>query len=102
VKYQIQIDNNADFTSPEIDFTELTLVSTPRNGEIYTPASNLSNGLLYWRVKAIDNEGLESDWSESSLGFGIDTIIPASTIKFPDNSNKHFKKVPRIVGASTD
>jgi len=61
IKYQIQIDNNADFTSPEIDFTEANYSASPRTNTEFTP-SPLSSGDWYWRIKAIDDEGLESDW----------------------------------------
>ncbi len=85
VRYQIQVDNNADFSSPEIDFTELTLVATPRLGATYTPTTGLPNDTFYWRVKAIDNEGLESNWTEATLGFSLDTNLPVSSILYPQD-----------------
>lgn len=35
VKYQIQVDNNADFSSPLIDFTETNYTVSPRNNVVY-------------------------------------------------------------------
>ncbi len=54
IKYQIQIDNNSDFTSPEQDLTETGSTIAPRAGETYT-ASPLFDGQYYWRVKTIDD-----------------------------------------------
>ena len=53
-QYQIQIDNNADFSSPEQDQT--------LPGTNYTPASALSDGTYNWRVRA-SNGSVWSDWS---------------------------------------
>jgi M6 family metalloprotease-like protein len=43
-QYQIQVDNNVDFSSPVIDTT--TTVST------YTPTAALANGVYHWHVRA--------------------------------------------------
>jgi len=100
VKYQIQIDNNSNFSSPVIDFTELSSTSAVRTGVEYT--ASLGNGQWYWRVRGIDSEGLQSDWSEATNGFFIDTILPASQIKFPGNHGQHFKNIPIIIGGAED
>jgi hypothetical protein len=57
-QYHLQMDNNNDFQSPEVD-------------EPYAPVNTyaplgLARGTYYWRVKAIDEEHgyPESDWSE--------------------------------------
>lgn len=42
-EYQLQIDNDPDFSSPEID---ITTASTD-----YTPTSGLGDGSYYWRVR---------------------------------------------------
>jgi len=56
--YYIQIDNDSDFQSPEIDASYLTY-------NTYTPGE-MGEGTYYWRVKAIDMERgyPESKWSE--------------------------------------
>ncbi len=55
VTYQIQVDNNADFSSPEFDDTAET---TTR--ELATP---LENGIYYWRVRAIKADDTFGEWS---------------------------------------
>ena len=54
VEYQIQVDNNADFSSPEIDATSLK--------NKYKPAT-MPFGDFYWRVRARDGAGVWGEWS---------------------------------------
>ncbi len=54
LSYTLQVDNNSDFSSPEINTSQA--VST------YTPSSDLSAGTYYWRVKANNASG-SSDYS---------------------------------------
>jgi len=54
--YQIQVDNNADFSSPEFDDTA--------SSASRTPSSPLANGTYSWRVRAITASGTPSDWSQ--------------------------------------
>jgi hypothetical protein len=70
-EYQVQVDDDADFSSPE---REKTTASTD-----YTPASRLGGGVHYWRVRASNACGTGS-WSAkreftvltpSPLGFKI-------------------------------
>jgi len=70
VQYNLQIDNNSDFSSPEIDAT--VAVST------YAVNTEFSDGEYWWRVSAIDNAGNNSDWS-SPWKVSIDTNIPITT-----------------------
>ena len=94
------MDNNSDFSSPEVDFTEADFTAAPRAGTEYT-VGPLADGTYYWRVKTIDDEGLESNWSVASNGFTIDTNLPVSKILYPQN-NGNLRGVKRIVGNSTD
>jgi fibronectin type 3 domain-containing protein len=55
-KYEIQIDDSTDFSSPTI--TQIL------NQKSYTPA-NLDPGKYYWRVRADDGLGNLSKWSET-------------------------------------
>jgi predicted phage tail protein len=55
VTYQIQVDTDADFSSPELDDTSAT---TSR-----IPGTPLANGTYYWRVRAINALGLPGEWS---------------------------------------
>ncbi len=53
-RYQIDIDNNANFSSPEW--------STLRSDTIYQIAS-MPKGIYYWRVRAKNMAGIWSAWS---------------------------------------
>ena len=55
--YQLQVDNNADFKSPEID------VATPATS--YTPikGKSLADGTWYWRVAMYEATGQPGPWS---------------------------------------
>jgi hypothetical protein len=63
--YRIQVDNNADFSSPEIDTT-----STSAS---FTPGTALAPGTYYWRVQA-SNACTNGDWS-ASRQFTIDYCL---------------------------
>ncbi|MBI2332245.1 MAG: hypothetical protein HYU84_08835 [Chloroflexi bacterium] len=57
MKYQIEVDNNADFSSPEF--------STSTN-KATIQVKNLLARLYYWRVRASDAAGNWSSWSAVS------------------------------------
>jgi hypothetical protein len=60
--YQIQIDGNADFSSPEIDTGKIMSASD----SYATGAGVLFYGnIYYWRVKVWDSYDSESEWSDS-------------------------------------
>ena len=75
LKYWIQIDNNSDFSSPVVDFTESSGSTTPRNNVIYTP-SDLDQDSYYWRVKAIDQTSRQSNWSTANSGAVAFVVVP--------------------------
>lgn len=75
VKYQIQVDDHADYSSPLIDDASDSLANSPRNDETYA-LTGLNNAQWHWRVKTIDSHGLESAWSDSGSGFIVN--VPAS------------------------
>jgi hypothetical protein len=79
IRYQVQIDDSADFSSPVVDYTEPTGIVTPRSDTRYTAAA-LSEGLYYWRVRAFDSYNAESSWAVANSGgvaFRVDTTAPA-------------------------
>ncbi|MDH5507078.1 MAG: zinc-dependent metalloprotease [Anaerolineae bacterium] len=47
--YQIQVDNNADFSSPEVNLLTPIVTST------HTPSSPLADAVYYWRVRSHKN-----------------------------------------------
>lgn len=56
--YQIQIDNNSNFSSPEIDTGKIISSSN-----YYTNSTPLSyNTTFYWRLKVWDSKNASSDW----------------------------------------
>jgi hypothetical protein len=59
VTYVIQIDDNEDFTNPEIEEASMT------NPEYSLKSSKpLAKGTYYWRIKAVDGAGNSSAWSQ--------------------------------------
>jgi len=64
------VDNDSDFSSPEI---WVTVTSTS-----YTPTSGLSDNLYFWRVRQW-RTGSCSEWSQV-WRFRVDTIPPARPI----------------------
>ena len=57
-KYLLQVDNNPDFSSPEIE----TYVVEAQ----FKPEEPLADDTYYWRVKTIYETGEESMWSDAS------------------------------------
>jgi len=55
-RYELIVDNNSSFTSPEIHDTDLTTSS-------YTPSSSLSDDAYYWKVRAKNSSGSWGNWS---------------------------------------
>ncbi len=82
--YTIQIDNNSDFSSPEV--TSSPAVSN------YTPASNLANGTQYWRVLATNAYG--SSAYSSSWNFSIGSAPGIPTLLLPANSGLTTDQTP--------
>lgn len=60
--YEIEVDNDAGFTSPEID-------AAP-SASTYTPGSNLSPGTYDWRVRPCNGCGC-GEWSQT---WGVDLL----------------------------
>jgi len=80
VRYEVQVDNNDTFGSPE--FTAKTT-----NTRV-VPTSALS-GVVYWRVRAFDSAGVDSDWNQSDVDLGVigapDQLSPdGDTLAQPD------------------
>jgi len=73
--YHIQIDDNADFSSPIIDESPLT-------DSTYTLVSALPEGIIYWRVSSIDVDGNETEYSQTD-SFTIDVTPPVIPILIP-------------------
>ncbi|MEI6462307.1 MAG: hypothetical protein WCO33_01400 [bacterium] len=92
IKYTIQIDNNSNFSSPELAYTSSFSLNTSR---IFT-SPELADGSYYFRVKAIDTFNIESNWTIANSGgvaFKIDTTAP-STPGIPSTSTPTASSTP--------
>jgi M6 family metalloprotease-like protein len=67
--YQIQIDDNRDFSSPEQDVTVGVSLLTYE-------AAPLPDGPYYWRMRAVNSDGAPGAWSARRT-FTVDTVPPA-------------------------
>jgi hypothetical protein len=67
--YQLQVDDNSDFSSPELDVT--------RSETDYTPAGSLDIATHYWRVRAQNAADTWGEWSEVWF-FEIEDSEPSS------------------------
>lgn len=65
--YDLQVDNDPGFGSPEIN------ISTAQNS--YTSSSTLANGTYYWRVRARRYNGVTNEWS-AAKSFNLALPIP--------------------------
>lgn len=68
-RYRLQMDNNSNFSSPEVD----VVLDAP----YYAPAQPPADGTYYWRTKTTDLDGQESDFSPAV------TITIATATPFP-------------------
>jgi hypothetical protein len=71
-KYELALDNDPDFSSPELieNLTEENLttivleVGLPVKKFVVPDRLSLPDGTFYWRVRAYDNQGMPGRWSE--------------------------------------
>ena len=66
-QYQVIVDNNADFSSPEYSASPVASAAT---------VNSLADGIYYWKVRTQDNAGNYSDWTVGS-SFTVDTATPS-------------------------
>ncbi len=62
VEYTLEISREADFQSPILQKRNLT-----KNEYAMTEAEALEQGSYYWRVKAVDGAGNESNWTTAQV-----------------------------------
>ena len=58
VHYQVQVDNNSDFSSPVVSKTWVSY-------SYYYVTTSLSHTTYYWRVRAVDAAGKTSAWTSA-------------------------------------
>lgn len=77
--WEIQIDNNSDYSSPEAAATGLT-------SQTYTPGTPLADGTYYWHVRAKDGAGNTSAYS-TTFTVKIDSVATAPNLLLPANNS---------------
>ncbi len=85
--YHVQVDNDADFSSPEVKNI---------SGEVeYTPGA-LGNGTYFWRVRVRDAAGNWSDWCDKRRFFveGVASCSPSYRLVEPDKIEYRFSLAP--------
>ncbi len=108
--YQVQVDDDPAFATPEIDVPGITDM-TEASGALSVALGELSgsdalvNGSLYhWRVNAKDSHGVASDWSAGPMRFvfGTDETAPTCTITSPTHDATVVDTPITISGMATD
>jgi len=80
--YEIAVDNNSDFSSPEISVAGIV-------GTAYTANGLQGNQLYYWRVRALNAFQIAGAWS-SKRNFTLDSIAPAAPLLTSPTDNRSF------------
>ncbi len=118
VRYQIQIDDDSDFSSPTVDYTSAEdsqgsrsfTVGQNDTGDTYNVGSDgmtLPTGDYYWRVKTIDNytspnESAYTTANSGSVAFQLD-VTPPTDPGVPTTASGQTNKTPTWTwSASTD
>ncbi|MBI2357059.1 hypothetical protein HYV12_03365 [Candidatus Dojkabacteria bacterium] len=110
IKYTVQIDTDADFSSPIIEYvsefgtagSKSFQVGQPAGSGSYTQGTQgqiLSGGTYYWRVKAEDIKGGISEYVTANSGLSAFKILsPQSNL----DTTKPVKVVITSIGIITD
>lgn len=67
-QYKLQLDDNEFFSSPESYMTDNT---------VYTPVTNLSKGVYFWRVQMVDVDGQPGPFTVGRVRIGHRIFLPA-------------------------
>lgn len=92
VKYQIQVDDNSNFSSPVVDYTSalaaqgaasFTVGQAAGSGSyaVGNSGQTLSDSSYYWRVRSFDNSGAVSSYVTANSGavaFIVDNSAPST------------------------
>jgi len=78
MRYEIQVDNNSKFTSPEFEQV-LDHEKTLENTMEITLSEALPDGKYYWRMRTFNQVDVAGSWS-STRTLTIDTIPPAAPV----------------------
>jgi len=86
--YNLQIDNDSDFSSVTYENNTIIETVTPTNHTVNT----LLDALYYWRVRSITSLSLNSSWSSTYI-FRADTTGPTITITDPGDTEELISNV---------
>lgn len=88
--YHLQIDDDNDFTSPNVDADNI------QEDNYQVPEDNtLPDGVYYWRVRGENADG-PSPWSDTWI-FRVDTLPPSAPILvLPENNESISDNTPRL------
>ncbi|NIM95372.1 MAG: hypothetical protein GTO18_16880 [Anaerolineales bacterium] len=92
VEYKLQMDDNADFSSPEVDL----ILSEP----YYVPSQPPADGTYFWRIKAFDAEGYESQYSDVAI-ISVATLEPLVLPSEPIEGEGQFSARATSTGNGT-
>lgn len=83
-RYKLVVDNNADFSSPEITVDNVSATTTATT--TYTPTDGLAGGTYSWKVMSYRADNTELEWS-SVQTFVIDIVLPGTpALVSPENN----------------
>jgi len=89
VSYRLQVSTVNTFATTVIDVSGLT-------SSTYTPASALTDGTYFWRVRAADGLGNDSGWT-ATWSFILDTVLPGKpNLELPANGAKTNNSTPLL------
>lgn len=85
--YQVQVDDNSDFSSPEIDDTSLTTPTPPYfDVDELSPLADATT--YYWRVRACNDDGVNIFCSSWSKAFKLLTSVgPIPALNTPNDGD---------------
>lgn len=106
LRYRIQIDDTANFSSPVVDYTSAAAAQGSRSFTVGQSAGSgsysvgnsgqaLANGSYYWRVRAIDPQNAESSnatANSGSIAFKVDTTNPLAPSNVTTSSSASNNK----------
>lgn len=116
VRFNIQVATDNTFASPILDYTSVLDVQGSRNftvGQsagsgtynVGTQGQTLTSASYYWRVRATDNNGINSIYvnaNGSSIAFALDIIQPEAFTPTIDPPSPTNDQTPTVTFSTTD
>lgn len=86
--YHVQIDNNSDFSSPEVDDSTTLTTPTPTYFDVDELSPLADATTYYWRVRACNTDGTNNFCSAWSKAFKLLTSVgPIPALNAPSNGD---------------